>query len=134
MAAWVSARLLGSGSRRELQALPVMIGASKWVPGFARPKGPNFQKLFRFSDAYRVFYEQPSDLAAAEAYLDARFESGDSTILLACPDGEAPVGFAQLPPLVLVGADAKDLRSERPFRCAGWQKTGGWQSTARSRA
>ena len=56
---------------------------------------PEIVPLF---DAYRVFYEKPSDLAAAEAFLEARFESGDSTILLACPDGAAPVGFTQLFP------------------------------------
>jgi ribosomal protein S18 acetylase RimI-like enzyme len=46
-------------------------------------------------NAYRVFYEQPSDLAAARAFLAERLARGDSRILLASDAGEA-LGFTQL--------------------------------------
>ncbi len=91
------------------QRTSVRVWFEAGIAGFARrdrsvEMGPRVRQAERSDvpeivplfDAYRVFYEQPSDLAAAEAFLDARFESGDSTILLACPDGEAPVGFTQL--------------------------------------
>ena len=48
-------------------------------------------------DDYRQFYGQPSDLAAARAFLQARFEHGESTIFCAKTDGQA-VGFTQLYP------------------------------------
>lgn len=48
-------------------------------------------------DAYRVFYEQLSDLAAAEQFLAARLHQQDSCIFVAIAD-VAPVGFAQLYP------------------------------------
>ncbi len=46
-------------------------------------------------DAYRVFYRKPSDLDAAKAFLRARFDLGDS-ILLVAEANTAIVGFAQL--------------------------------------
>ena len=48
-------------------------------------------------DAYRRFYEQPGDVALASAYLHARMERGESTILVAEGDG-ALLGFCQLYP------------------------------------
>ena len=48
-------------------------------------------------DAYRVFYEQPGDVALASAYLHARMERGESTILVAEADGQL-LGFCQLYP------------------------------------
>ena len=48
-------------------------------------------------DGYRQFYGQPSDVAAACAFLQARFEHGQSTIFLAESEGLA-VGFTQLYP------------------------------------
>jgi GNAT superfamily N-acetyltransferase len=33
-------------------------------------------------DAYRQFYKQPSDVAAARAYLQARLENGEATVFL----------------------------------------------------
>ena len=48
-------------------------------------------------DAYRQFYEQPADAAAALAFISARLERGESVILLASVDG-APVGFCQMYP------------------------------------
>lgn len=48
-------------------------------------------------DAYRVFYRQSSDIAAARAFLDERFKRRDSVVLLARHNGSA-VGFIQLYP------------------------------------
>ena len=48
-------------------------------------------------DAYRRFYEQPGDVALASAYLHARMERGESTILVAEGDGQM-LGFCQLYP------------------------------------
>ena len=48
-------------------------------------------------DHYRQFYGQHSDLAAARAFLKARFEHGESTIFLAESEGQA-LGFTQLYP------------------------------------
>ncbi|KQN74762.1 GNAT family N-acetyltransferase [Sphingomonas sp. Leaf62] len=48
-------------------------------------------------DAYRQFYEQPSDLIGARSFLFDRFEHQQSIILLACEESGA-VGFAQLFP------------------------------------
>ena len=56
--------------------------------------------LIALFDQYRVFYHQPSDPAAAEAFLAERLAAGDSTILVALEGGEA-VGFTQLGNLIL---------------------------------
>lgn len=48
-------------------------------------------------DAYRVFYRQGTDIAAASAFLAERFKRGDSVVLLARHNGVA-VGFIQLYP------------------------------------
>ena len=48
-------------------------------------------------DDYRQFYGQASDEAAAKAFLQARFEHGQSVVLLAESKGQA-VGFTQLYP------------------------------------
>jgi GNAT superfamily N-acetyltransferase len=48
-------------------------------------------------DAYRMFYEQPSDPAGAAMFLRERFELGESVILIAL-DAAGAVGFTQLYP------------------------------------
>lgn len=48
-------------------------------------------------DQYRIFYEQPSDLAGAEQFLSDRFVQQDSVIFVAKNEGEY-VGFTQLYP------------------------------------
>jgi GNAT superfamily N-acetyltransferase len=48
-------------------------------------------------DGYRQFYGQPSDDMAARTFLQARFEHGQSVVLLAEVQGQA-VGFTQLYP------------------------------------
>lgn len=58
-------------------------------------------------DAYRQFYDLPSDVAAARAYLGFRMVAGDSVVFLAT-DGRAALGFTQLYP-------ALDSLSLRPY-------------------
>lgn len=48
-------------------------------------------------DGYRQFYGQASDEASAKTFLKARFEHGQSVVLLAESQGQA-VGFTQLYP------------------------------------
>jgi GNAT superfamily N-acetyltransferase len=48
-------------------------------------------------DGYRQFYDQVSDLVATRSFLRARFEHGQSVVLLAESQGQA-VGFTQLYP------------------------------------
>lgn len=52
-------------------------------------------------DAYRQFYEQPADLDAAHAFLQARMAQGESVVLVAeeaAGAGRRLVGFCQLYP------------------------------------
>ena len=48
-------------------------------------------------DAYRVFYEQPSDLERARTFLSERLSADESVVFIAEAEGEA-VGFTQLYP------------------------------------
>jgi ribosomal protein S18 acetylase RimI-like enzyme len=50
-------------------------------------------------DAYRMFYEQDSDPAAARDFLSARLQAGESVILAAHAQGSTVVGFTQLYPM-----------------------------------
>lgn len=57
---------------------------------------PTLAPLF---DAYRVFYDRPSDIEAAHAYLLNRISSLESVIFLAISeDGREGLGFVQLYP------------------------------------
>jgi len=49
-------------------------------------------------DAYRRFYDQPSDEARASEFLQARMGANESVILLAT-DGDRAIGFTQLYPM-----------------------------------
>lgn len=49
-------------------------------------------------DAYRQFYEQPTDPARARSFLDERLRRDESVILLASDEGRA-IGFTQLYPM-----------------------------------
>jgi ribosomal protein S18 acetylase RimI-like enzyme len=57
----------------------------------------DLEVVARLFDAYRRFYLQPADPAAARAFVRARFERAESTILVAEQAGSI-VGFAQLYP------------------------------------
>ena len=48
-------------------------------------------------DRYRVFYQQTSDPAAAQAFIEARLHNQDSVIFIAQAE-QRPVGFTQLYP------------------------------------
>ena len=56
---------------------------------------PAVAQLF---DAYRQFYQYPSDLALASAYIAQRLQKDESVILLACDGAGAALGFCQLYP------------------------------------
>lgn len=49
-------------------------------------------------DQYRSFYQQPSDVAAARDFLEARLRAGESVVLLAMSNASA-AGFVQLYPM-----------------------------------
>lgn len=49
-------------------------------------------------DAYRIFYAQQSDIAAATSFLQARLSTNQSVIFIAFV-GEVAVGFTQLYPI-----------------------------------
>jgi GNAT superfamily N-acetyltransferase len=49
-------------------------------------------------DAYRVFYQQPSDLHASRKFLSQRLQRNESVLFLAM-QGESAIGFTQLYPL-----------------------------------
>ena len=61
-------------------------------------------------DAYRQFYEQPADAAAARHFIRDRLQRDESVILLALNDAQQAVGFAQLYPL-FCSIDAKPIYS-----------------------
>ena len=55
-------------------------------------------------DAYRVFYQNPSDPALARAFLRDRFEHNQSVVFLAVDEAGEALGFAQLYPSFSSGA------------------------------
>lgn len=55
----------------------------------------NLPELAVLFDKYRVFYQQDSDITAAESFLRRRFEKNESIVFMAYIDGQA-VGFTQL--------------------------------------
>lgn len=57
----------------------------------------DLEALSQLFNQYRVFQGKDSDLPAAAAFLQARFDHGESVVFLAS-EGVAPVGFAQLYP------------------------------------
>lgn len=50
-------------------------------------------------DAYRVFYEKETDIAAAKIFLAARINNYESEIFVAVDDENKLIGFVQLYPL-----------------------------------
>ena len=63
-----------------------------------RAEARDLEPLAILFDGYRVFYEKPSDLGAAKAFLEDRFEQEDSTIFVAAREDGELVGFVQLYP------------------------------------
>ena len=69
------------------------------VADIVRQAGPTDVDLVApLFDAYRGFYDQPSDLPLARTFIAARLERGESVVFVAERDGRA-VGFVQLYPL-----------------------------------
>ena len=64
----------------------------------------------RLFDAYRQFYEQPSDLALAEAFIRERMQGEQSVILLAANEAGQAIGFCQLYP-IFCSIEAKPIYS-----------------------
>ncbi len=58
----------------------------------------DLDQLIPLFDAYRQFYQQPSDLPGARAFLAERIARDQSTILLAQDQAGAALGFTQLYP------------------------------------
>jgi ribosomal protein S18 acetylase RimI-like enzyme len=49
-------------------------------------------------DQYRMFYQQTTDLPAAQRFIADRLQQGDSAILMAINDAGEAIGFTQLYP------------------------------------
>jgi ribosomal protein S18 acetylase RimI-like enzyme len=58
----------------------------------------DLHELARLFDAYRQFYDQPSDVRGAREFLAERMESRQSLVIVAAGD-DALVGFTQLYPM-----------------------------------
>jgi ribosomal protein S18 acetylase RimI-like enzyme len=61
-------------------------------------------------DAYRQFYEQAPDAAAARHFICDRLQRDESTVLLALNDAQQAVGFCQLYP-IFCSIEAKPIYS-----------------------
>lgn len=57
----------------------------------------DLQALAQLFDQYRSFYQQPSDLSVAQAFIEQRLQRGDSQILVV-EQQQTLVGFCQLYP------------------------------------
>jgi GNAT superfamily N-acetyltransferase len=57
----------------------------------------HLEEVATLFDQYRVFYKQPSDIESARASMQERFQKNDSTVFVACDDGQM-IGFIQLFP------------------------------------
>ncbi|MFG6485588.1 GNAT family N-acetyltransferase [Roseateles sp. BYS78W] len=61
-------------------------------------------------DAYRQFYEQAPDIAAARHFIRDRLQRDESVILLALDEAQQAIGFCQLYP-IFCSIDAKPIYS-----------------------
>ncbi len=74
---------------------------SRFVVRSATGTDAELDALASLFDAYRVFYERPSDVPTARAFIGARLRNGESVVLIAeASDERAPLvlGFTQLYP------------------------------------
>ena len=80
-------------------------------PVFIRQASPaDVPAIAPLFNAYRQFYEQPSDLALATAFLTERLQKNESVVLLACTPQQQVVGFCQLYP-TFCSVEAKPIYS-----------------------
>ena len=63
-----------------------------------QPTTDDIEEIAKLFDAYRVFFEQGSDLSLAQEFLGDRFNNSESVIFCAYTSDERCVGFAQLYP------------------------------------
>ena len=86
--------------------------------------GPaDLDALAALFDAYRQFYEQPSDLPRARQWLRERLRFGESVVLVAKRGGSA-VGFTQLYPMFSSVRTARTWILNDLFVDAGARRTG----------
>ena len=86
--------------------------------------GPaDLDALAQLFDAYRQFYEQPSDLPRARQWLRERLRFGESMVLVAKRGGIA-VGFTQLYPMFSSVRTARTWILNDLFVDAGARRTG----------
>jgi GNAT superfamily N-acetyltransferase len=57
----------------------------------------HLEEVSKLFDQYRVFYNQPSDLESARAFMQERFQKNDSTVFAVRNNGRM-VGYTQLFP------------------------------------
>jgi ribosomal protein S18 acetylase RimI-like enzyme len=81
-------------------------------------------ELTRLFDAYRVFYQQPSDPAAAQRFLRERFARGDSVVFVAPAATGGLHGFTQLYPSLSSVSLARILVLNDLFVDAGARRSG----------
>ncbi len=60
-------------------------------------RAEHLEEVAQLFDRYRIFYQQPADLAAARTFIGERLQKGDSQILVAI-NGDQSIGFTQLYP------------------------------------
>ena len=63
-----------------------------------QPTTDDIEEIAKLFDAYRVFFEQGSDLSLAQEFLGDRLNNSESVIFCAYTSDERCVGFAQLYP------------------------------------
>ena len=90
---------------------------------FLKVTPEELDKVIPLFDQYRQFYNQPSDLEGAGAFLSARIKQNQSIIYLATIEGQ-PAGFVQLYPSFSSVSMRKvfilnDLYVEKSFRGLG---------------
>lgn len=76
-------------------------------------------------DAYRIFYNNPSDPKKAKEFISDRLIKGDAVIFLCVADKNTAVGFVQLYPLFSSTRMRRlwllnDLYVDRPYRGKGY--------------
>jgi GNAT superfamily N-acetyltransferase len=85
-------------------------------------------------DAYRVFYDQTSDLGLARSFLLKRLRAGESVMFIARDESGSAVGFTQLYPSFSSGACARIFILNDLFVAPQARKRGVGQALLRAAA